>query len=40
MMQFAADKEYDFRILEAVEAVNEAQKRRLVAKMRDALRLS
>ena len=30
MMRFAADKDYDFRILDAVEAVNERQKLRLV----------
>ncbi len=33
MVRFAEDKDYDFRILRAVEAVNEGQKLRLVAKM-------
>ncbi len=33
MVHFAEEKAYDFRILRAVEAVNEGQKRRLVAKM-------
>jgi UDPglucose 6-dehydrogenase len=33
MLRFAADKDYDFQILRAVESVNERQKRRLVAKM-------
>jgi UDPglucose 6-dehydrogenase len=33
MVRFAEEKAYDFRILRAVEAVNEGQKRRLVAKM-------
>jgi len=33
MVRFAADMDYDFQILRAVEAVNEGQKRRLVAKM-------
>jgi UDPglucose 6-dehydrogenase len=33
MVRFAEDKDYDFRILRAVEAVNEGQKYRLVAKM-------
>jgi UDPglucose 6-dehydrogenase len=33
MVRFAEDKEYDFRILRAVEDVNEAQKSRLVVKM-------
>jgi UDPglucose 6-dehydrogenase len=33
MVRFAGDKEYDFRILRAVEAVNESQKSRLVTKM-------
>jgi UDPglucose 6-dehydrogenase len=33
MVRFAEDKNYDFRILRAVEAVNESQKSRLVAKM-------
>ena len=33
MMQFAADKNYDFQILKAVEAVNERQKLRLLTKM-------
>ena len=34
MVHFAAEKEYDFKILKAVEAVNSAQKTRLVAKMK------
>jgi UDPglucose 6-dehydrogenase len=34
MIYFASQKDYDFRILKAVEAVNAAQKTRLVAKMR------
>ena len=34
LIRFAADKEYDFRILRAVEAVNASQKTRLVAKMK------
>src|SRR6188472_1396599 len=34
IMQFAAEKEYDFAILEAVEAVNEKQKLRLLQKLR------
>jgi UDPglucose 6-dehydrogenase len=34
LIRFAADKEYDFRILRAVEAVNTSQKTRLVAKMK------
>jgi UDPglucose 6-dehydrogenase len=34
MMRFAADQKYDFKILNAVETVNAAQKTRLVAKMR------
>ena len=33
LLKSAADKGYDFRILSAVEAVNDAQKSRLVAKM-------
>jgi UDPglucose 6-dehydrogenase len=33
MVRFAKDKEYDFRILRAVEDVNESQKSRLVVKM-------
>ena len=33
LVKFSADKKYDFRILKAVEAVNEAQKRVLVKKM-------
>jgi UDPglucose 6-dehydrogenase len=33
MLRFAADKEYDFQILRAVESVNDRQKRRLIAKM-------
>jgi UDPglucose 6-dehydrogenase len=33
MMRFAEDKDYDFRILRAVEAVNDSQKSRLVKKM-------
>jgi UDPglucose 6-dehydrogenase len=33
MMHFAAEKDYDFRILNAVEAVNASQKTRLFAKM-------
>ncbi len=33
MVRFAADKDYDFQILRAVEAVNESQKRSLIAKM-------
>ena len=33
MMRFADDKKYDFQILKAVESVNEAQKKRLIAKM-------
>ena len=32
-MHFAAQKDYDFKILKAVETVNNAQKTRLVAKM-------
>jgi UDPglucose 6-dehydrogenase len=35
MVRFAEDKDYDFRILRAVEAVNESQKSRLVKKMED-----
>ena len=34
MMTFAAQKDYDFRILKAVETVNATQKTRLFAKMR------
>jgi UDPglucose 6-dehydrogenase len=34
MIRFAADVEYDFKILEAVEAVNAQQKTRLFTKMR------
>jgi UDPglucose 6-dehydrogenase len=34
MMRFAADKKYDFKILEAVERVNSRQKTRLFAKMK------
>jgi len=34
MIHFAAEKDYDFRILRAVEEVNGAQKTRLAAKMR------
>ena len=33
MLQFAAQKNYDFQILKAVEAVNERQKVRLLGKM-------
>jgi UDPglucose 6-dehydrogenase len=33
MMRFAEDKNYDFQILKSVEAVNELQKKRLVAKL-------
>jgi UDPglucose 6-dehydrogenase len=33
MLKFSADRKYDFRILRAVEAVNEAQKGLLVSKM-------
>src|SRR5204862_5568902 len=33
LLKSAADKGYDFKILSAVEAVNEAQKSRLVEKM-------
>jgi UDPglucose 6-dehydrogenase len=33
MVRFASDKNYEFQILRAVEAVNEAQKRRLISKM-------
>jgi UDPglucose 6-dehydrogenase len=33
MVRFAADKDYEFQILQAVEAVNESQKRRLIGKM-------
>ena len=34
MLRFAADKDYEFAILDAVEAVNERQKLRLLAKLR------
>ncbi len=34
MMRFAADKQYEFKVLEAVEAVNAWQKTRLFAKIR------
>jgi UDPglucose 6-dehydrogenase len=34
LMHFAAEKDYDFRILQAVETVNGCQKTRLLAKMR------
>jgi UDPglucose 6-dehydrogenase len=34
MIRFASDKDYDFRILQAVERVNEAQKTRLFTKMK------
>jgi UDPglucose 6-dehydrogenase len=34
LMSFASQKDYDFRVLKAVEAVNTSQKTRLVAKMR------
>jgi UDPglucose 6-dehydrogenase len=33
MVRFAADKDYEFQILRAVESVNESQKRRLIGKM-------
>jgi UDPglucose 6-dehydrogenase len=33
MVRFASDKNYEFQILRAVEAVNETQKRRLISKM-------
>jgi UDPglucose 6-dehydrogenase len=33
MVRFAADKDYEFQILNAVEAVNESQKKRLILKM-------
>jgi UDPglucose 6-dehydrogenase len=33
LMRFSADRKYDFRVLKAVEAVNESQKRLLVRKM-------
>jgi UDPglucose 6-dehydrogenase len=33
MLRFAADKRYDFKILDAVEAVNQRQKGRLVTRM-------
>ena len=35
MIRFAGDKDYDFKILEAVEAVNARQKTRLFTKMRN-----
>ncbi len=35
MMHFAAEKDYEFRILQAVEAVNTSQKTRLFAKMKE-----
>jgi UDPglucose 6-dehydrogenase len=35
MARFASDKNYDFKILKAVEAVNTTQKTRLFAKMRE-----
>ena len=35
MIHFAAEKDYEFKILRAVEGVNASQKTRLVAKMRD-----
>jgi UDPglucose 6-dehydrogenase len=34
MLRFAADRDYDFKILRSVEAVNEQQKLRLLVKMR------
>jgi UDPglucose 6-dehydrogenase len=34
MLRFAAEKDYDFQILKAVEAVNERQKLRLLSKLR------
>jgi UDPglucose 6-dehydrogenase len=34
MMRFAADRKYDFKILDAVESVNAAQKTRLFAKLK------
>jgi UDPglucose 6-dehydrogenase len=34
MLRFAADRDYDFKILKSVEAVNEQQKLRLLVKMR------
>jgi UDPglucose 6-dehydrogenase len=34
MMRFASEKEYEFKILEAVETVNQCQKTRLFTKMR------
>ena len=37
-MQFAAAKNYDFEILQAVEGVNERQKVRLLAQDEGALR--
>jgi UDPglucose 6-dehydrogenase len=33
MVRFASDKNYEFQILNAVEAVNESQKKRLITKM-------
>jgi len=33
LMRFSADRKYDFKVLKAVEAVNESQKRLLVRKM-------
>jgi UDPglucose 6-dehydrogenase len=33
MVRFAEDRKYEFQILKAVEAVNDAQKKRLIAKM-------
>jgi len=33
MVRFAEEKDYEFQILNAVEAVNESQKKRLIAKM-------
>ena len=38
MMRFAADKDYDFKILKAVEEVNTVQKTRLVGEDEEALR--
>ena len=35
MLRFAAERDYDFKILKSVEAVNEQQKLRLLVKMRD-----
>ena len=40
MLQFAGAKDYDFQILQAVEAVNERQKLRLLDKLKAALRLA